>query len=404
MNHATWGRALASRVSRPLNDDYRLCRVTMESRASDPAHERARGALLGLAWGDVLGCPVEGWRAVEIARHFSAYETLPHAYPPSILELSERRRRRLRPLGLHSDDTQQALALLGVVLDPTGWSTTAWVDWLVAGAEAHAWRGTGENFDAAVAALRQGVAPQRSGASSAGLGAAMRAGPLGAVFARPEQLATVVMEASLVTHRDLRAAAMAYAVAETVRRLVSGENAREVLDRLPSRVRGVEDAWLQAADWAVHSNAEHAVSTALEVLCLEPPTDLATLGKYVSQLARPFLTPRADVRPNQGFALLGGIHGLAAALLGEPEPGARLAAVVGKGDDTDTVGAICGTVLGARHGDGWIPTDRLADRSRLEQWADALADGGPPPETRAAFMRREAELTAWERSFQRQRT
>lgn len=374
----------------------------MESRASDSRHERARGALLGLAWGDVLGCPVEGWRAVEIARHFSAYETLPHAYPPSILELSEGRRRRLRPLGLHSDDTQQALALLGVVLDPTGWSSTGWVDWLVAGGEAHAWRGTGESFDAAVAALRQGVAPQHSGSSSAGLGAAMRVGPLGAAFTgRPEQLAAVVMEASLVTHRDQQAAVVAYAVAETVRRLVSGENATEVLDRLSSRVRGVEDAWLEAANWAVHPNAEHAVSTVLEVLCLEPPADLATLSKHVSQLARPFLTARADARPNQGFALLGGIHGLAAGLLGAAEPGARLAAVVGKGDDADTVGAICGTVLGARYGDGWIPTDRLTDVNRLQQWADALADGGPPPETRAAFVRREAELTAWERSFQR---
>lgn len=376
--------------------------MTTESRASHPTHERARGALLGLAWGDVLGCPVEGWRAVEIARHFSAYETLPHAYPPSIVELSERRRRRLRPLGLHSDDTQQALALLGVVLDRTGWSSTAWVDWLVAGSEAHAWRGTGESFDAAVAALRQGVSPQHSGSSSAGIGAAMRTGPLGAAFAdRPEQLATVVMEASLVTHRDIRAAAAAYAVAETVRRLVSGERATDVLDRLSSRVRGVEDAWLDSADWAVPTSAEHAVSTALEVLCLEPPADFAALGKHVCQLARPFLTARADTRPNQGFALLGGVHGLAAGLLGEPEPGARLAAVVGKGDDTDTVGAICGTVLGARHGDGWIPTDRLADASRLQQWADALADGGPPPETRTAFMRREAELSAWERSFQR---
>lgn len=230
----------------------------------------------------------------------------------------------------------------------------------------------------------------------------MRVGPLGAVFAgRPEQLARVVMEASLVTHRDQQAAVVAYAVAETVRRLVSGESATEVLDRLSSRVRGVEDAWLEAADWAVHPSAGHAVSTVLEVLCLEPPADLPTLGKHVSQLARPFLTARADARPNQGFALLGGIHGLTAGLLGAAEPGARLAAVVGKGDDTDTVGAICGTVLGARHGDGWIPTDRLTDANRLQQWADALADGGPPPETRAAFMRREAELTAWERNFQR---
>ncbi|NEO91168.1 MAG: hypothetical protein F6K56_13345 [Moorea sp. SIO3G5] len=28
--------------------------------------EKIKGSLLGLAWGDILGCPVEGWRGHEI--------------------------------------------------------------------------------------------------------------------------------------------------------------------------------------------------------------------------------------------------------------------------------------------------------------------------------------------------
>lgn len=370
----------------------------------ETARDRARGALLGLAWGDVLGCPVEGWRAVDIARHFSAYETLPEAYPPSIVDLSPRRRRRLRPLGLHSDDTQQTLALLAVILDADGWSAAGWADRLVAGADADAWRGTGPNFDAAVAALRKGDPPQRSGSLSAGIGAAMRSGPSGVAFTdAPDDLAAVVMEASLTTHRDLRAAATAYAVAEAVRRLVSGEQPTEVLTGLPAQVRAVEDAWQASHDWQVQAaHGGHAVSTALDMLSFDPPADLASLGRRVSELARPHLAVDARANPNEGFALLGGVHGLVAGLLGDPNPAGRLAAVIAKGDDTDTVGAICGTVLGARHGDGWIPTDRMVDAARLRRWADALADGGPPPEDRAAFLHREAELTGWERDFQRQ--
>ena len=171
------------RGGRRLLGDRRSARqtgygLTMSMTAT--ARDRARGAVLGLAWGDALGCPVEGWRAAEIARHFGRYETLPNAYPPSVTALPTR---RLRPLGLHSDDTQQALALLAVTLDPAGWSVQTWGEWLIAGAQSGAWRGTGRNFNAAVAALRRGVPPQESGSPSAGIGAAMRVGPLGAALA-----------------------------------------------------------------------------------------------------------------------------------------------------------------------------------------------------------------------------
>lgn len=75
--------------------------------------------------------------------------------------------------------------------------------------------------------------------------------------------------------------------------------------------------------------------------------------------------------------------------------------MIRQGHDTDTAGAICGTVLGARFGTTWIPTHRLADGSRLERWADAVARAAPPPENRRSFMRHEAELTSRERDFQR---
>lgn len=364
--------------------------------------DRARGAVLGQAWGDALGCPVEGWHADEIARHFGDYATLPAAYPDSVGELDARRQRRLRPLGLYSDDTQQALALLGVILDEAGWSPEAWAAWLIAGDEANAWRGTGRNFAAAVAALSRDTPPQSSGSSSAGIGAAMRAGPAGAALRRqPEHLSRVIAEASLTTHRDLRAAAVAYAVADAVSGLVRGDAPEAVRAALPGRVAGFEAVWAGATNWAVHLDGAHAVSQALTDLCAGPADDLATLGARVTALARPWLERPARAHPNQGFAPLGGLHGLLAGLTSDADPAARLTAVIRQGGDTDTVGAIAGTVLGTRFGASWVAIDRLVDATRLQAWADAAAEAGPAPEDRVAFLNREAALTAWENEFQR---
>lgn len=55
--------------------------------------------------------------------------------------------------------------------------------------------------------------------------------------------------------------------------------------------------------------------------------------------------------------------------------------MIRQGYDTDTVGAICGTVLGARFGTAWIPTHRLADGSRLGRWADTAARTAPHQRT-----------------------
>src|SRR4051812_3682037 len=115
------------------------------------------GCLWGLAFGDVLGCPIESWTADEIALVYGVYPGLPAEYPVGV---PVGKRARLRPLGLHSDDTQQALALLAVCLSDTskrGWSPPAWAHCLVEGARRKSWRGTGKYFDAAVEKLAQGV-------------------------------------------------------------------------------------------------------------------------------------------------------------------------------------------------------------------------------------------------------
>ncbi|MCX6031786.1 MAG: ADP-ribosylglycohydrolase family protein [Chloroflexi bacterium] len=375
----------------------------MTSSPTQP--ERIRGALLGLAWGDVLGCPVEGWDARHIRAVYGAYKDLPAAAPAQPGREGRSRPSRARPLGLHSDDTQQALALLNVCLAPGGWTAEQWAECLVQGLAAGAWRGYGRNFSAAVARLAHGAAPQRAGNRTAGIGAAMRAGPLGALYHDdPARLATVVMESSLTTHGDIRAAAVAYAVAYAVAGFVAERSAAEIVTALPDAVSAVEADWMQGhTEWQHDRSAGHAVSAGLAALLADLAAPVEVLRTRVSEIARPTLAPGfTRAHPNQGYALLGGSHALVMALRPDIEPQPILADVVQQGYDTDTVAAICGSILGARFGCGWIPVERLADRDRLLAYADALVERGGLPEDLAGFMRREAALTAEEAAFQAQ--
>eukprot|EP01121_Diplochlamys_sp_Union-15-3_P009173 TRINITY_DN2480_c0_g1_i3.p2 TRINITY_DN2480_c0_g1~~TRINITY_DN2480_c0_g1_i3.p2 ORF type:complete len:108 (-),score=17.53 TRINITY_DN2480_c0_g1_i3:104-427(-) len=74
--------------------------------------DKAKGSVLGLAWGDVLGCPIEGWKEFAIEKVYGTYPNLPKEHNlQSILSLSKKYLPK-RKIGVHSDDTQQALALI----------------------------------------------------------------------------------------------------------------------------------------------------------------------------------------------------------------------------------------------------------------------------------------------------
>jgi hypothetical protein len=231
----------------------------------------------------------------------------------------------------------------------------------------------------------------------------MRIAPLGAIYSDYlDMLAQVAMESSLMTHADIRAGAAAFAITHAVAEFVNGTSPDEVRARLPQAVAEVESEWLNGhAEWTIDRSGGRAVSTALEALLVDLPDDHDTIRRRISELARPHLAPGfTKAHPSQGFVLLGGLHGLAMALLPDIQSMEVLSEVVCQGYDTDTVAAICGGVLGARFGTAWIPTERLVDRERLETYADTLAGRNPLPENSDEFLRREAELTRQEVDFQ----
>ena len=368
-----------------------------------PAWEdRARGTLLGLAWGDVLGCPIEGWSREEIHRVHGAYTSLPKKYPFDRIPVTREVRSALRPLGIHSDDTQQAIALIAVCLGGP-WSPARWAEWLVVAMQRGALRGYGRNFQQAVQKLSRGAPPEHAGATSAGMGAAMRVAPLGAIYRdQPQELAQVAMESSLVTHGDLRAAALAYAVAQASALLVEGDDAASVRARLADDVAAVEAEWLdRRPGWGIDRSGKHLVSSSIRALFAALPADLAGLRVAIAELAKPHIAPGfTDEHVNHGFALLGGLHGLAVGLFPTGSPEDLLGSVMMQGNDTDTVGAIAGGLLGARYGVAWIPNARLRDGLRLAVYADALVTRDGAPERRDGFIERERELTEEEKSFQ----
>lgn len=363
--------------------------------------ERIKGSLLGLAWGDILGCPVECWRDLEIQAIYGRYEELPSEYPlAKIASQGNKKLKRLRPLGLYSDDTQQAIALINVCL--SNWSRETWTDWLVQGMQTGAWRGYGRNFSSAVHQLMKGKAPQTTGSHSAGIGATMRIAPLGAVYRdNPAMLAQVAMESSLITHGDIRAGAFAYAVAYTTASLLSGQSPEDIKIQLPDAVAVAETEWLTGhADWTIDRSAGHLISQAIATLFAKNLDTPELIRQEISTLAKPHLAEGfTQAHPNQAFVLLGGLHALAMGLFGQQEPASILTEIIRQGYDTDTVAAICGGLLGARFGTDWIPLERFLERERLENYAEALVSRNAPPEDQATFLAREAVLSKQEADY-----
>lgn len=367
---------------------------------SDSIDDRKRGSLLGLAWGDSLGCPVEYWPKALIRKVYGAYSDLPVAYPLDAIPAEPRIRGHLRPLGLHSDDTQQALTLIIACLHPEGWNAHRWTRLLLDGANLRAWRGTGRNFRSTLEKLATGAPPLQCGMPSAGIGAAMRTAPLGALYADDrDELASVVFEASWSTHADIRALSVALAVAAAAAMLIAGSDVRHVRETLPAYVATWESRWASSAMVTLDDrNLEHKTSTALRYFFERDWISLDELRGELSLAAARDGVDLEDMDPasNHAYALLGGIHALCVALWPSDDPGWLLTDAIQEGGDADTVGAIAGGLLGARFGTDWIPIHRCIDASTLLAYADSLINRRLPEQVEN-FLARETRFSAMER-------
>ncbi|MBV8878412.1 MAG: ADP-ribosylglycohydrolase family protein [Planctomycetaceae bacterium] len=293
--------------------------------------ERIAGALLGTAVGDALGLPCEGMSAARIARRFGRLD----------------RFRLLGRTGYVSDDTEQsalvAQSLAKFPADPDRCARAfrrSLVGWF--------WRlPWGVGLATVRSSFRIMLGFSRTGVRSAGNGSAMRAAVIGAFFHdQPERRRRAGEAIARSTHTDDRAVQGALYVAELA--AAGPEEARKLVTE-PELGAALDRAAALAARSASTSEAADALKTTGYVVHSVP----FALFCYLRYGATPLLA---------------------------------LQECIGAGGDTDSIAAILGGWLGARHGEPGLPAHLLAcihdgpfGPSHLRALAEALAGGAPPP-------------------------
>jgi ADP-ribosyl-[dinitrogen reductase] hydrolase len=293
--------------------------------------ERLAGTLLGTAVGDALGLPCEGMSARRIARRFGKLD----------------RYRLLGRTGYVSDDTEQsALVAQSLARHPADPERCArafrrsLVGWF--------WRlPWGIGMATIRSCFRTMLGLSRTGVRSAGNGSAMRAAVIGAFFRdEPERRRAFGTAIATSTHTDPRAVEGALFVAELV--AVGADEARKT----------VTESELGAA--------------------LDHAAELAAKNVSTSQAAEALRTT--------GYV----VHSVAFALFcyrryGD-SPLLAIQECISAGGDTDSIAAILGGWLGARHGEPGLPAHLIAELhdgpfgpSHLRALAASLAEGAAPP-------------------------
>lgn len=369
---------------------------------------RAQGCLLGMAVGDALGGPLEGLSAQQIHAHYGTVDD----YVDGAVAW-KRKPHRWRLAGLYTDDTQQALAVCDVLLESEKLDAARLVDFYLKLAEpastymgSH--RGVGKSFHNVLKCLNEQIAPSRTGQPSAGIGAAARIAPIPLYYAgMPDAMFEAVMNASLITHRDIRALAGAMAIAHAVRRLAAGA------DREPSfllRLAGDVDREEKriAAEFGDQVDKidehKHAISTSIARVesLLDRPRGEA-LAAIVEEANRRGAEPVCK-RPTMGFAPSCIPTCLLIFMTSESFQEA-LVEVVNLGGDADSAGAMTGALAGAHHGASQIPRkwlDKLLNREGIEARGEALARRTTADLEIPDYLQTERELTDLEKTHRDQ--
>jgi ADP-ribosylglycohydrolase len=293
--------------------------------------ERLAGVLLGTAVGDALGLVCEGMSAKRIARRFGRLD----------------RYHLLGRTGFVSDDTEQsALVAQSLARHPAQRDPCvrafrrSLLGWF--------WRlPWGVGLATIRSSFRIMLGLRRSGVRSAGNGAAMRAAVVGAFFHdRPEKRREFGAAIAMTTHTDLRAVEGALFVAELT--ACGPEEARTIVTE-PLLGEALDRAVALAARGASTSDAAEQLQTTGYVVHTVP----FALFCYLRYGDTPLLA---------------------------------LQECIGAGGDTDSIAAILGAWLGARHGEAGLPAHLLAELhdgpfgpAHLRGLAASLASGAPPP-------------------------
>jgi ADP-ribosylglycohydrolase len=312
-----------------------------------PERDRARGALYGLAIGDALGMPTEGFARQQVIERWGPLLTGFQPAPPDNPIAAG------LPAGTVTDDTEQAV-LLGRhlirrrgAIDPVEWAADL-ADWERDMAARGRHGLLGPSTKRAVAAVLAGTPPEEAGLGGDTNGAAMRITPVGIAFPPGCALIEHIEQACLVTHNTPVAIAGAAAVAAAVSGgIVSADAPRSIQAGLTAA---------RSFDASLAARVERAVAAIRG--CQRESVAHFIVGQVGTSLATSESVPAA-------FAVL-------SAVPGDPWQACLLAASLG--GDSDTIAAMAGAMAGAVHGKSAFPEHAVATIDAHGLHLDDLAD------------------------------
>jgi len=355
------------------------------------ADQRRTGAFLGLAIGDILGAPLEGFSPSQIQ---GAIGRVVEVIDPMEVHREDPSRARLK--GLHTDDTQQAWMIAAVLVEHGQILEEAVAHYYRdfgrprSGLPDGVHRGIGPNFRHVVERLIRKESTRVTGAPSAGNGAAMRVAPIGIHFSGDlGRVAFNVLQVSGITHTDPRALEAAAALAGAVSALCCADPPGDPEDVLEAAIEGAAKA--EQCLKARHPIQAHvrrekfigAVRRGLIELVRQIRTDREEWIRQICRIATSMEPTRPIENPSVGFAPASVFLSLAIGATAESFHEGLIDAV-NQGFDSDTVGAMTGSLLGARfpgsvEDSPWI--QNLIGVTPLTGMARCLAgvgEGSPP--------------------------
>ena len=314
------------------------------SGSQEGLRDRARGTMLGLAVGNLLGLPVEGWHHREIDRSY--YEGVTDIDP----------REAVRPM---DDDLAQAVDL-GEALLEGGDYIGRFAGRLVTWARENG-RGMGILTGRVIRELEVGHAPPDAARlvyesnPIAPNGGVMRCAPVAlARHRQPEMLVRDSAATCVLTHYAVTCQWSCIMVNSVIAMLLRGVEPDLPTLMSAAAADGAPDMLAAALDDGIPAGILSAIEEGTQVV-----PDASWLRRQQMLIGHTLL------------ALQRGLWAVATPLDLE----AALRRVVEAGGDTDTNAAVAGAVLGARYGAEAIPErwmECVPERDRIEQLADDL--------------------------------
>jgi ADP-ribosyl-[dinitrogen reductase] hydrolase len=304
--------------------------------------DRFKGCFLGLAVGDALGMPTEGYSSEEIRSRFGPIDRmLPAPVGHFHTGLSA---------GQYTDDTEETLILAESMIESSGFSGDRFADRLMEWGSA--WilderlnRGVGFTTRSAVEQMLLGRPWQESGLDLPTCGSAMRASPIGLLYHCDLDLVCRYAEAqSISTHCGPAARAGSIAIAAGVALCLLGLPPKTILKTAADLCGRVDRELSDRLLWTE------------SLLSLDQSDALEAIGNSPSVY---------ETVPAAFYCFL------------RLEPKEALISAASGGGDTDSIASMAGALSGAYYGTSWIPVSWLScleGRKRLELAAERLAE------------------------------